>query len=174
MRQFLKKYRVLIIFIFFVLLTFLTQHFITWYADDYGYATLSYLPDFNGYMGNNPHFSDIFSFLQFHYFNWGGRVIYFFIEIIILQFKLPIYHLFQSLVLTIIFYLLYKIIIKNHDKSNYKVAIITVLSFGLIDIMTLRSGFYWASASCLYVYPLLPFFLFMYLYDENNSLIKNF
>src|SRR5574344_1159562 len=83
------------------------------------------------------------------------------------------YHIIQSSAITIVFFLIYKIALSSKE-SNYRLALLTVLSFGLIEIMTLRSGFYWASASCLYIYPLIPLLLFIYLFNEkNNKLGKN-
>lgn len=173
MIDFIKKHKVLFIFAIFFLLMILTQHFVFIYADDYGYATLSYLPDFNGYKGLNPNLLSILSFLKFHYFNWGGRIIYFFIEILTLNNGMTFYHIIQSSAITIVFFLIYKIALSSKE-SNYRLALLTVLSFGLIEIMTLRSGFYWASASCLYIYPLIPLLLFIYLFNEkNNKLGKN-
>lgn len=52
--------------------------------DDYGYASLSY-----GWTGNTAGMdyglNDIFQFLKWHYLNHGGRILYFFFEIVMFK-----------------------------------------------------------------------------------------
>lgn len=69
-----KKRTIFIIFFVFLLLP---NHFIWLFHDDYGYASLSYLPAYIGYMGMNSNIINIINFLIYHYKNWGGRVLYF-------------------------------------------------------------------------------------------------
>ncbi len=164
--------KVLWVFGIFFLLVFLQHQFLWLYHDDYGYVSLSYLFNYDGVMGTNTSFKEIVNFLIFHYNNWGGRVLYFLIEILSLRIGLPFFRLLQSIIITLIFYLIYKIVSKHTKVSDYKVAIVSCLCYGIFEIMTIRSGIFWATASVLYVYPLLPFLIVVYLYDDNISNIK--
>ena len=173
MKAFLKKnYKVLIVFSIFFLIVLLQNHFVWLYHDDYAYASLSYVPSYQGPRGLNTSLGDLFSFLGAHYVSWGGRILYFFIEIILLRIGLPAYRIFQSIVTLFIFYLIYKIVVKKFNTSSWKVALATTLCYGLLEIAILRGGIYWISASILYFIPLLPLLLFVYLYNNKISTIK--
>ncbi len=166
-----KVFWIFTIFFFLVLL----EHQALWlYHDDYGYASLSYLFNYNGAIGMNTSFRDIIDFLIFHYNNWGGRILYFLIEIISLRIGLPFYRFLQSLIITIIFVLIYKIVSKYTKMNDYKLAIFSCACYGLFEIMTFRSGIFWPTASVLYIFPMLPFLLFIYLYKPNMSGLKYF
>ena len=61
------------------------QHYaVPMFFDDYGYASLSY-----GWNGNQHGMlytiGDVFNFLKFQYLNWGGRIVYFFFEIMVFR-----------------------------------------------------------------------------------------
>lgn len=170
MRQFIKKHSVLLIFIIFLVIILIENHFVWLYHDDYGYASLSYLPGFTGCKEMNCSIKDILSFLKFHYNNWGGRILYFFIEILLLRGGLKLFHIVQSIITMFIFYLIYKIASRN--KNNIYLAIVTVLCYGLIEMGVLRSGVFWATAVVLYLFPMLPFLLFVYIYKPNIKIWK--
>ncbi len=70
--------------IIFSMLIFWQHHYVYMYFDDYGYASLSYIA-FDNPLGMAYGISEIFHFLQEHYLHWGGRVVYFFFEIIIFR-----------------------------------------------------------------------------------------
>lgn len=168
-----KKKTILIFVIFFILLL-LQIHFVWLYYDDYGYASLSYLYGYKGPMGMNTSISDVIQFLTYHYNNWGGRVLWFFVEIILLKINISAYRIVQSIITLSIFYLMYKLISKHKNIDNYKLALTTVISFGLIELMVLRDGFYWFTASVLYLFPILPIMLYIYLtYKEKRNLKIN-
>ena len=66
--------------IYFILL--LWQHqYVYMYFDDYGYASLTY-NYMGGSGGTSYSFMDIIRYLRWHYFEWGGRVLALFCEII--------------------------------------------------------------------------------------------
>ena len=114
-------------------------------------------------------FNDIIQFLIFHYNNWGGRVLWFFVEIVLLKISISAYRIVQSIITLSIFYLIYKLISKIKKIENYKLALTTVMTFGLIEIMVLRDGFYWFTASVLYLFPILPIMLYIYLTHKDEK-----
>ena len=167
---FLKKNKTKIFFICFFIFLIIQSHFIWLFHDDYGYASLSYIPSFVGNRGMNTSILDIIKFLLYHYQNWGGRVLYFFLEIILLRLGLPFYRLFQSIITFGIFYLIYKIISKKTKIENFKLALFCILCYGIFEIFVLRGGIFWVTASVLYYFPLLPLLLFIYLYDGKKKI----
>ena len=74
----------------------------------------------------------------------------------------------------IIFYI-YKIIkfYSKDKKYTELIPILLVILYNLIDMAYLRHGIYWASASVLYIWPLLPFFAVLYLYITTCKKIKD-
>lgn len=165
----IKKHPVITIFIIFFFLVLLEHQFLWLFHDDYGYASLSYLPGFTGHMGMNTSLGDILSFLGFHYQTWGGRVLYFFIEIILLRLSLSCFRLVQSLIITGIFYLIYKITIRSIHKESWPLALGSCFCYGIFEIMTIRGGIFWPTASVLYLFPLLPFLFYVYLYQSKMT-----
>ena len=159
-----NKRIVFIIFISFFILLLIQHSFVFLYNDDYGYASLSYLTKFNletdGYHTN---MGQIFNFLGYHYLNWGGRIICFFFECTMLSLGLWPIRILQSIIIALIFYLIYKIITKLIKNDNWKIALFTVLCYGIIEVMYFRNAIFWFSASTAYIWPLLPFLLFVYL-----------
>ncbi len=171
--SFIKKRRVLLIFFIFFLLLFLQYQFLYLYHDDYGYASLSYAVDI-GNQGLHYGLTDILRFLWLHYLHWGGRVTSFFVECSLLRLGLPTYRLVQSIVVTLIFYLIYKVAKENSKVEDYKIAIFTVSLYGILDLMNLRDSFFWISASVNYVFPTLYFLalvVFMKQKKYNNKFI---
>lgn len=171
--SFIKKRRVLLIFFIFFLLLFLQYQFLYLYHDDYGYASLSYAVDI-GNQGLHYGLTDILRFLGLHYLHWGGRVTSFFVECSLLRLGLPAYRLVQSIVVTLIFYLIYKVAKENSKVEDYKIAIFTVSLYGILDLMNLRDSFFWISASVNYVFPTLYFLalvVFMKQKKYNNKFI---
>lgn len=171
MKKKLINKKVLLVFIVFFVLILLQNHFLWLFHDDYGYASLSYLPSFNGARGLNTGILDIINFLKLHYQIWGGRVLYFFIEILLLRIDISAYRIFQSIITVMIFYTIYKIIAKKFNINNWIIAAFCVLCYGIFEINVLRGGIYWITASVLYFVPLLPFLLYVYLYDGKNKKI---
>lgn len=169
MKNFLKNKKTIIIFFAFFVFLIIQNHFLWLFHDDYGYASLSYLTKFEGNRGLNTSIMDVIKFLIFHYQIWGGRVLWFFVEIIFLRMGLPIYRVFQSIMTLVMFILIYKIIKKKLNIDDSKIALFCVLCYGLFEIVLLRGGVYWITASVLYFLPLCPLLLFIYLYDGKNK-----
>ncbi len=171
--DFVKKRRILLIFLIFFLLLFLQYQFLYLYHDDYGYASLSYAVD-SGNQGLHYGVIDILRFLWLHYLHWGGRVVDFFVECSLLRLGLPIYRFVQSIVVTLLFYLIYKIAKENSKIEDYKIAIFTVSLYGILDLMNLRDSFFWISAAVNYVFPILYFLALIVLMRQerfNNKFI---
>lgn len=170
-KKILKYISLIIIFIVIAI----GHSFVGMYHDDYGYASLSYGYVVEGVQGVNFQIKDLLHYLSWHYNYWGGRIICFFIEILLLKLGIRVFMIFQSLVITLILYYIYKIV--NYcfkDKTN---PIILFLLLGLYMLFPLRivnNGFYWSSASILYVWPLLPSIMGMYYFIlSNNKLTMN-
>ena len=171
MKDFIIKYKIPIIFIIFFLLVLLQHQFMWLYHDDYGYASLSYAYNVEGVSGHTFNLTQLFDFLIGHYNNWGGRVLYFGIECLLLSKSLFLFKLVQSIVITFIFYYVYKILKKYTKFDDYILAILSICCYGFIEIMVIRTGIFWPTASVLYVFPLLPLLMFIYHYDSKNKKI---
>lgn len=166
------KWGIILIFVGFFLLLLFQHHFIWLYHDDYGYASLSYVSNvyLNSYSGYHTSLPDIFEFLQFHYMSWGGRILCFLVECLILRHGLWLFRLIQSMVIAGIFYYIYKIITYFTKKDDYKLAILVVALYGIFEIILQRTGFFWISASASYVFPILPFLALVYHYTMKKNI----
>lgn len=155
-------------------LLILIQHrYIYMYFDDYGYASLSYA-GFENRAGMSYGLIDIFQFLKAHYLNWGGRILYFFFEIILFRIGgLSIMQLTQATIIVLIAVIAGKVLAFMTKSDSYKCVALTLILFGLVQLKTLRDGVYWFSASVLYIWPLLPFTtsLYLYLYNEKKETV---
>ena len=171
----IQKKILLFISIVIVLLIFVQHHYIYIYFDDYGYASL-YYAGFDNHAGMQYGLSDILQFLKFHYFNWGGRILYFFFEIVILRVGgLPLIQLIQALIITSIIMVSAKITANLTKACPCKCTALAMVLYGMIHIKTLRDGVYWFSASVLYVWPMLSFLGSVCLYlniQEHTTKLK--
>ncbi len=156
--------KVLIIFLIFFILVLFQHHFMWLYHDDYGYASLSYVGNVykTSFLGYKTNLIDILNFCKYHYMNWGGRILYFFIECIMLRFGMHLFRIVQSLVITGIFFYIYKIVSCIVKKEDWKIAVMSVSLYGLFEILLFRNGIFWITASVLYLFPFLPFFMYIY------------
>lgn len=168
-----------ILLVFFIMFIFvLFQHHFMWlYHDDYGYASLSYVGNIYKTNPDGYHTTllNIFKFCQFHYNNWGGRVLYFFFECNIMRLGIHGYRIIQSAVIVLIFYYMYKILSYIFKKEDFKLAVFIAFLYGAFEIMTFRDGIFWFTASILYIFPLLPFLMFIYYYvlkEKNKKVIE--
>jgi hypothetical protein len=143
------------------------------YHDDYGYASLSYVGDIYKTNPDGYHTTllNIFKFCQFHYNNWGGRVLYFFFECNIMRLGIHGYRILQSAVIVLIFYYIYKILSHIFKKEDFKLAVFIAFLYGVFEIILFRDGIFWFTASILYIFPLLPFLMFIYYFilKEKNK-----
>lgn len=86
----IKRHIPAIIFILYLMFIYFQHQFVFMYFDDYGYASLSY-GAIVGNGGTNYNLNDIIKYLFWHYVNWGGRIVPFFLEINIIKMRAWIY-----------------------------------------------------------------------------------
>ena len=162
----IKKYKLAIITFMFFIFLMIQHNFVFMYHDDYGYASLSYANVINGVIGVNFNLSQLFEFLGTHYMSHGGRILYFLIECIMLKNGLFAFRLIQSIIIALIFYFILKLVNKNTKEISTSTIVVTYLLYGILSLETYRTGIYWVSASVLYLFPILPLFIGVYLRND--------
>ncbi len=169
MKNKIKNNMMLILFGVFTVLIYLQHQFVYMYFDDFGYASLSY--GYSGWDGGmNFSVIDVLKFLLWQYFNWGGRVIPFFFEIVSLKIGLGFIRIVQTVIICTINFILFQML-KGKDQFNNLMVVVLLFSFYAgMGLETLRNGVYWFTASVLYLWPLLFFFLAVYLYEKVEKL----
>lgn len=159
------KYRhnILSLTIIFII-TYIQYKYIGFYHDDYGYASLSYAT-------NNPTsqvtIENILSYLHWHYLNWGGRILFFFFQIIAMQLGMSHFMLIQSIINCMILFFTYKTLCLIYEAKNNSTRYVLLASFLslylLIRLNVYRDTSFWATASAIYIWPLLPLSIGIYL-----------
>lgn len=174
MKKLKKNWPVISLFGLFFLFLIIQHHFVGLYHDDYGYLSLSYAVE--GYASVHYGLSEILGYLGAHYFDWGGRVVGFFYEIFFGHMGLSVYWFFQSLAILGVFVFVYLIATETTNMRKPIMALFTIFSYGLFEIMQLRSGIYWMTASCLYIVPLCFFlaFVYMHLMEKKRTFSSSF
>lgn len=175
--QYLNKNKNIILIFFIIFLLLGLQHsVISMYFDDYGNASLSYSYWVQNVEGTNYTISQLLEWAQKIYNNWGGRILYAILFIIpLLKHGITAYMFIQTFVITGIIFFSYKIV-KYYSKNEKYTSIIPIILFILytcIDMVYLKHGIYWASASVLYVWPLLPMLFLIYFYITICNKINN-
>ncbi len=164
----------LLCFLGIFIILFAMHHLLTMYFDDFGNASLSYNQTSEEIIGTNYSLSQLWDWCKMIYMTWGGRILWASVILIpLLKFGAGIYFAIQSLVITLIFYFIYKIAEQITKKKHILIPVILLILYGLIKMPYLKEGIYWASASILYVWPLLPLFAFIYLYLKLSEKIEN-
>ena len=167
------NHKIVLLFVAFMIFLYVQHQFVYLYFDDYGYASLSY-----GYTENtkgmNYSVLDAVKFMWWHYFNWGGRVLYYLVGMLSMKAGLGCVRLLQSIFLlgiSVYSYLLIKS--KGNEKGNFVKATAIVLLYGFMGLATFQEGIFWYSAAMGYVWALLPLFAAMYyqklFYEEGNK-----
>lgn len=140
----------------------LIQHrYVYLYHDDYGYASLSYAVTLSSLVqGQDFTIAQLMEFLVKHYEGWGGRVLSFALEILVLRWGVWPYRILQAVVLTTIMTAIYQLLPQAKQRGNIQAltAILLCCCYGLIDLEAQRSGTYWASAAFAYVWPFAALF----------------
>lgn len=169
-----NKFTLLLFFVIFILLG-LQHSVISMYFDDYGNASLSYSYWVQNVNGTNYNISQLLEWAEHIYNGWGGRILYAILFIIpLLRHGIKAYMIAQTFVITGIIFFMYKLI-KHYSKKEKYLSVLPAILFVLytcIDIIYLRHGIYWASASVLYVWPILPFLALLYYYIKLCDNIK--
>ncbi|WP_022760428.1 DUF6056 family protein [Butyrivibrio sp. AD3002] len=157
---------VIVIFSLFLFYLIMQHHLVGMYFDDFGNSSLSYAYDSSNIEGTNYSVKDILQWAAFIYKNWSGRVIYA-LMLIPLQKNGPHLFMLVQAVIIILTYIVSVKLLKLYYKETNKIlaALVFIAGYGLIKGDTLSNGYYWASASVLYVWPLLPFVCSVYFYE---------
>lgn len=141
------------------------HRFVGIYFDDFGYFTLSYphyIESISGNVRGGGGILNVFEFLKIHYMEWGGRVFYFGLELIIYKIGgIILLHIIQSLIITAILFTIYKIVNSKLHRPKL-VSIIVCCLYGFFTAVVTKESIYWFSASVLYVWPMLPFLILIY------------
>jgi hypothetical protein len=175
--EFIKNNSTVILFFLVIFLLLFFQHdVVSMYFDDYGNASLSYsyvTPDVSG---TNYTLAQLWEWAINVYNNFGGRIFYAISFIIpLLKHGVSLFMHLQAVIITLIMFVSYKIVSykSSNKKFNLLVPIMLFILYSLINMVYLRHGIYWASASVLYIWPILPMVTFMYLYIKVIDHIKN-
>ncbi len=164
----------LLLFGLIFVILFAMHHLVALYFDDFGNASLSYGQTSFDVIGTNYSASQLWNWCKMIYRTWGGRILWAALILIpLLKFGASLYFAIQSVVITLILYVIFKIAEYITKEKNILIPIFLMILYGLFHIYILRNGVYWASASILYIWPLLPLFLFIYLYMKLTDKIKN-
>lgn len=141
------------IFVFFILLlhAFAFIHF-----DDFGYGSLTYGWDGNKH-GMNWTLTDLASFLRWHYFSWGGRILYFAPLCLLLKTGEWAIRLVQSCIVVGTAFLTYHL--TKRAQADSKAWVLSLVIFGAFNISCMADGILWYTASVLYVWPFFPLLL---------------
>lgn len=156
---------VFMLFLCVFMVLFIQHRFVWMYFDDFANASLSYGYKVPGVNGTDFNIGDIFEWSSYIYMNWGGRLLY--ADLFLLPMMKTGPHLFmgcQALVITLTLYYCYKIVTLYSKKNSLLIITLLMIGYFLIGREFIVNGLYWASASVLYIWPLLPFFMFIYYY----------
>lgn len=169
----LKRYSPFLITYFIIFVALFVQHNVVhMYFDDYGNASLSYATVVKDVIKTNYTFKQLLDEAVFTYFNFGGRILYGMIVTLLLKHGIKPFMFTQIFVILGIFYNISSIISKITKKNSVVFPILCMILYMLFDITILRHSIYWASASVLYLWPLLPFFILINYYMKTSDLIK--
>lgn len=179
----MKKYSktlVLIPFVIFFTLILRQYLLVYMYYDDYGFASLSYSYTLEGINGTDYNLFQLIQFLYHYYINWGGRVLSFGIEALMLKESVLVMQVFMAVVVTGTMYFSYKLMTVEKEVSLFE-KIFRAISicglFGLLHIGLLRDSYYWYTSAVIYVMPFLAYTMAVYFYRLNmfddNKIVKN-
>lgn len=137
------------------------------YFDDYGYYSLSYgMSDPHG----STHFSlgGLFEFLYMHYKRLNGRLLYFFIWLLIYWIgDLTLVRIVAAFVTTGVLVAIWKYIANEHTMVSSAICMCTL--YGFLPIELHQHGTYWMAAFFHYVAPILPLMVFLYIYTKYRA-----
>lgn len=151
MIDFLKKNKLYIIsFAVSFFLLFLIMNQVVLYADDFSLKIQS-----------ERTFGEILKYLLEHYVKWGGGLTPFFM-IILFNLGFTTWKIFNSLLITIMFFLFANLISKDKKKFIVNYSIIWMLFYS-ISIYVVRESVYWMDGSVAYVLSTFELFMFVYI-----------
>ncbi len=150
-------------------LLLLVQHSVVGlYYDDFGNASLSYGYDSSAIPGTNYSLCDLFNWAEYSYNNWGGRILYALILIPLTKYNAVLFGIVQTCIITLLFFLSYILAGEYKAKKQISISglIIAILIYFSLYGDINRYGIYWASASVLYLWPMLFFVLAAWVYER--------
>lgn len=140
--------------------------FVHFYHDDFAYASLSYAYDVGGKFDERLSFFNLLRFLIHHYVGWGGRTNAFALAVPLMHLGPGVFYFVQTIITTLIVILQAKILclLTKNTIRNFLLSVTLILCcYMLIPLSVSRDGIFWATASALYVWPMLFLTLAMYL-----------
>ena len=97
------------------ILLYIQHRHVYMYFDDYGYASLTYGND-QYYNDGILTFSNLITYLVWHYNNWGGRILCFFLEISLLHIGVDAVRIVQSVLIAGILLFSVRLIRPSHKR----------------------------------------------------------
>lgn len=165
---------VLGLFILFGIYLFLQHRLVGMYYDDFGNASLSYGYDSSAVNGTDYTLRDLLGWAKYTYLNWGGRIIYALMLIPLLKDGAHLFMMIQVVIMLAAFVMMYQIARKFCTNGNRSVIpCCFMLVYGLLQGDILSQGVYWASASVLYVWPILPLMFLIWFYSHLEEKLKH-
>ena len=154
------------------LVLFLQHNVVSMYFDDFGNASLSYSSTIENVVGTNFNLSQLFESAIYTYFHFGGRVFYGMIASLLLKNGIKLFMMGQVFVIMGIIYYSSSIVTILTKKKSWMTPILWMILYSLYDITIVRHGNYWASASILYIWSMLPLLALINHYLKTNQKIK--
>lgn len=151
-------YKLISIFTIFFIFLFIEQYFIYLYADDFGYATLSYISVTPNVSGTEYSFIQFLQYYEMHYLTVTGRVFWQCFTTLILK-NIWVARFMQSIMITFLMVAITYVLSKNTRIKTYMIAIVVCSLYGFIGVFVIDKSIFWFSAAVLYVWPFIPFFL---------------
>ncbi len=127
--------------------------------DDYGYATLSYVYWEDDMWGQSFTLEQMTHYLTEHYNRWGGRILSFAQEILLLQRGTDVMRAFNACAVALSFVLALCIAQRGKKSALLPLsALFAVSLFGFLGKSASIRGMYWYTASILYTVPIAYIF----------------
>ena len=127
----------LFIFGLFFIFIFLQYSNVYIMFDDFGYASMTYPNYFKSL--DSPFLYRLFAFLYSHYMNWGGRILYILVEVLLLQGPLWVIRLFFAVNITFLMFSIFSV----GSEKNWKFAAFTCFLYGCFTVDIVNEGMYW-------------------------------
>lgn len=155
-----------LVFFSIFLILFIQHSFIGLYFDDYLNAALAYGKKISNVAGTNFTIRQLLEWSSWIYQHWGGRLLFADLFLIpMLKNGARLYWAVQSIVITLILFYSYRIsmlFVKKNNINRIITIICLILGYLLIERELVVNGLFWASASILYIWPILPLVMFIY------------
>lgn len=163
-----KKAVIASVLILLLLLLLIQHNVVGLYYDDFGNASLSYGYDSSSIPGTAYTLKDLIEWAKYTYNNWGGRILYALILIPLTKHNAVLFGIVQSIIITLLFLISYLFASQYKEKKSFSISglVVAILTYFSLYGDINRYGIYWASASVLYVWPLLFFILAAYVYEK--------